>query len=50
MERFYCRCAKPWSELSCISLTFVCDGDDDCGNNSDEEANMCREIQYSNWN
>ncbi|XP_066250185.1 low-density lipoprotein receptor-related protein 2 [Euwallacea similis] len=34
-SKFYCRNGR------CISRMWACDGEDDCGDNSDEEANYC---------
>lgn len=34
-SKFYCANGK------CISRMWACDGDDDCGDNSDEESNYC---------
>lgn len=34
-SKFHCRNGK------CISRMWACDGDDDCGDNSDEEVKYC---------
>ena len=40
----------PGASESCVSEDYLCDGDDDCGDGSDEDADMCGQFTDNNNN